>query len=180
MHLVPERSSLASPASKVQTHKPDSLAHWLTTRYIPTLLEAGHLHLFTLPPALRGSHREIDHAQVTNCRLPAEKIWGIALKDINELLVHRWLTAVTYLSTRPSAPSAQDEKDIFLAEHRTLWDDAEMDVLITFGPLILEALCEREVVLFINLSALKLYGENSYGFYYLLQPFNLILLSVNL
>jgi hypothetical protein len=143
-----------------QNHDFGLLSQLLKGDYLPTLVQAGHLNLFVLPPYI--GEREIDHAILANRILPIPLIHGVNVEKIDAVLGHRWLAAVKYHGDHKS--TSTDVRYIYLAEYQTFWLDGRFSANYMFNPFKIQVLCEKEIVLFFK-ADIRLYLDK-----YVLNP----------
>jgi hypothetical protein len=117
----------------------------VATHYLPTLVASASLHLFVLPPS-RSAGRTIDHAILLNSLLSRDNVFGVELQKINDVLGHYWLSSIS------DGAGLQAGKNSHLAEYRTSWPLSEGSLFAryTFSPMRVQALCEKEVILYIK------------------------------
>ncbi|KAF5373377.1 hypothetical protein D9757_009753 [Collybiopsis confluens] len=139
--LIPESCTTA----KGESHVLEPLFSFFKDHYIPTLVDAGHLNLFVLPPSYAGK-REIDHG-VTISRISSLPfICGIKVETLGELLHHHWLEAISYHYAHKEGSTSL--RDIYLAQYQASWSEGEWWATYQFSPLRIQVLCETEVVLY--------------------------------
>ncbi|KAL5504464.1 hypothetical protein ACEPAH_7125 [Sanghuangporus vaninii] len=133
-------------------HKVNALAYYLTKFYLPTIKRAG-LHVFySLPDFdnLTSTSSYIDYSVTSTRALATDTLFGVRIEDVNNFLRGLWLQAATFVDEY--GLSAHNAEKSFLAELRMppIDDVDDMHLHLFFGPLHVRPLCNREVVLYLD------------------------------
>ena len=169
---VAELSSMAGITTAVdekafvnRERKLNALLHYITKQYLVVFKRAGLHVLHSLPDFDNqiNTTAHIDYSVIAKRRLSTYKIYGCTVDEINSYLRSLWLQAVSYHDHCGKEENLSVSK-FFLAEHTTQWEDSVEDLLMhmCFGPLQIQALCQREVILYIDLLDVDVFfGEGS-------------------
>ena len=127
--------------------------HYLTKYYLPTVKRAG-LHVFhSLPDFdnLTSTTAYIDYSVISTRALAVDTLFGVRVEDINNFLRGLWLQAATFIDE--CGVSGDTISKSFLAELRMppIDDVDDMHLHLFFGPLHVQPLCKREVVLYLDI-----------------------------
>ena len=124
--------------------------HYLTKFYLPTLKRAGHHVLYSLPDfdnlKVTGAHT--DYSVINQRSLTTDTIYGIHTEEINTFLRGLWLQAAAHIDEY--GLSEQTVTESFLAELRTVGTVDDLHLHLQFGPLYVQPLCKREVILYVD------------------------------
>ena len=142
-----------------------ALTHYLGRHYLQLLKRAGLHVLHSLPDFdnLTITSPHVDYSVISKRTLSTDVLFGIRVEDINAYLRGLWLDAAGWIDEHGldwTAPSAHENlKYHYLAETRTSWADSldDLHLHMIFGPLYVQALCKREVILFIDLLDLEVH-----------------------
>ncbi|KAF5375463.1 hypothetical protein D9757_009960 [Collybiopsis confluens] len=151
--LIPERCT--PPEGK--THNLDSLFSLLKNHYLPTLVDAGHVNLFNLPPSYTG-RRDIDHGIALTHITSRPLVFDIHVEQLNEIFDHHWLQAISNHDSHKQGSIPL--RDIYLAQYKASWFDGGLWANYQFSPLKIQALCDTEVVLFFKAN-IQVFGDEA-------------------
>ena len=87
----------------------------------------------------------------------ASSLYGVSVESINTYLKGLWLQAASHIDEHGTywTSNGKEEDGIahYLAEHRSVWttqDGQDIHLHVHFGPLKVQALCKKEVVLYLD------------------------------
>ncbi|THU95309.1 hypothetical protein K435DRAFT_839574 [Dendrothele bispora CBS 962.96] len=151
--LVSEHSSIPGITTAVDgnvLNKSNALQHYL--KHYLHIFKCGGFHvLYSLPDFdnLSITTAHIDYSVISKHTLAVDNLYACGFKLMP--------TTVNTLA------SDKDVTKTFLAEHRTNWKDSTEDIQIhiTSGPLQIQALCKREVIMYIDLQDIR-FHTNGY------------------
>ncbi|KAH8114471.1 hypothetical protein DFH11DRAFT_220480 [Phellopilus nigrolimitatus] len=133
--------------------KLNALTHYLAKFYLQTLKRAGHHVLHSLPDFdnLSSTTAHIDYSVISQSTLSTDSLFGISINDINTFLRGLWLQAAAFIDEHGLSQDTITQS--FLAELRVPAADAldDMNLHLYFGPLHIQPLCKREIVLYLNI-----------------------------
>ncbi|KAH8110420.1 hypothetical protein DFH11DRAFT_1803752 [Phellopilus nigrolimitatus] len=136
-----------------------ALTYYLATFYLPTLKRAGHHVLYSLPDFdnLSSTSAHIDYSVISKRTLATDSLFGISVDDVNTFLRGLWLQAAAFIDEYGLKMDTVAKS--FLAELRTPTTDGidDMHMHLYFGPLQVQPLCKREVVLYLNIQDIHVY-----------------------
>ena len=139
--------------------KLSALTYYLTKFYLPVLKRAGHHVLYSLPDFdnLKSTTADIDYSVISTRALATDMLYGVRVEDINAFLRGMWLQAAAFVDEH--GHSADTVSKSFLAELRLppAEDVDDMHLHLFFGPLQVQALCKREVVLYLDVQDVHVY-----------------------
>lgn len=148
-----------------------ALRSYIMGSYLPLLKKAGLHVYYNLPhyDVLSSSSFYIDYSTISNYFEGDERIHGISIDDINNYLRKLWDQAD---SSSDGHDFSMDDhltiSNVFLAKHRTVYSIAEayetVDVGIdmTFGPLTVKPLCQREALIIVDLQEILFYNRGDF------------------
>ena len=143
----------------------NALLHYITKQYFCIFRRAGLHVLHSLPDFDNQvcTTAYIDYSVIAKRRLSTYRLYGISVDEINTYLRSLWLQAVSYDEHCAKSDHLSVSK-LFLAEHRTEWtsDLEDIHMHMYFGPLQVQALCKKEVILYIDLQDLDCYSDECF------------------
>lgn len=149
--FCPELSSVGGIA--VRDTKLAPIDNYIRTSYFPLVKRAGHHVLYSLPDFddLTSTTAHIDYSVISPGTLATRELHGIAVDEINTYLRGLWLQAATHIDEH-GVDNLNVNKG-YLVEHKSTWTHVTEDVNfnIMFGPMAVQPLCRREVVLYLDL-----------------------------
>ncbi|THH00496.1 hypothetical protein EW145_g7068 [Phellinidium pouzarii] len=158
--FVPEHSDVPEIASipdergySTKESKLTGLTHYLTKFYLPTLKRAGHHVLYSLPDFdnLASTTAHTDYSVISKRTLSTDALFGVRVEEVNTFLRGLWLQAAAFIDEY--GLSADTVSKSLLAElHTPLMNGPDdMNLHLHFGPLYVQPLCKREVVLYLDI-----------------------------
>lgn len=132
------------------------LTHYIKNNYLQMFKRGGFHVLYSLP-TFDATKPHIDYSIISKRALSVDKLHGVEIESINEYLRRSWLQSATYIDEQGQTSDYELMGKLLLAKHNTQWtgnaDDVEFQMY--FGPLQIRALCEREVLLTMDLQELE-------------------------
>ncbi|KAI5120814.1 hypothetical protein M0805_003211 [Coniferiporia weirii] len=167
--FVPEHSDLPGLTSAdergyyTRERKLNALTYYLTKFYLPTIKRAGHHVLYSLPDFdnLASTTAHIDYSVINKRTLTTDTLFGVSIVDINTFLRGLWLQAAAFIDEH--GLSHDNVSKTSLAELRTSTDGIDgMHMHLFFGPLYVQPLCKREVILYLDIQDIHVYLGGSF------------------
>lgn len=137
-----------------------ALRHYVGKHYLSLLKRAGYHVLHSLPDFDNLSRtQKIDYSLVANRSLTTTDIFGISVSAVNTYLKGLWLQAAAHIDEHGTGDDHSLYSAFYLAEHRTIWQDGkdEINFHAYFGPLQVQPLCKREVVVYLDIQDVYFY-----------------------
>ncbi|KAA1474431.1 hypothetical protein DENSPDRAFT_882795 [Dentipellis sp. KUC8613] len=161
---------LVTKGSEFKSRELTALTHYLRQHYLALLQRAGLHVLYSLPDFDNLARTSaIDYSLAAHHAPSAGAIFGIAVADVNTFLRGLWLQAAAHIDE--FGTDAAGAEAFYLAEHRSVWKEEGEEVLFhaCFGPLQVQPLCKREVVLYMTVQDVHFYlggfdSEKKYDF----------------
>ncbi|THH09766.1 hypothetical protein EW145_g1793 [Phellinidium pouzarii] len=126
--------------------------------YLPTLKRAGHHVLYSLPDfdTLASTTSHIDYSIINDSStLTTDTLHGVNITDINNFLRGLWLQAAAFVDEH--GLSIDTVSKTSLAELRTSTEGIDgIHMHLCFGPIYIQPLCKREIILCIHRSISRL------------------------
>lgn len=143
--------------------------HYLSNFYLPTLKRAGYHVLHSLPDFdnLTSTTAHIDYSVISKRTLSTDVLFGVSVEDINMYLRGLWLQAASYIDEHGFSFDGSAVSKHYLAELRTVWTDTVEDIHmhLYFGPMQVQPLCKREVVLYLDLQNIQVHVGGGFSEY---------------
>jgi hypothetical protein len=160
--LIPELSTFPNfvplfdeKSFYTKDRKINSLTTYISKNYLSLFKRGGYHVLYSLPDFdnLTVTTAHIDYSIISKRALAVHQIYSISIDTINAYLRGLWLEAAAYIDDHGVGTDAASIGKHLLAEHNTSWTHNVEDIHLRlfFGPLQVQALCKREVILFIDL-----------------------------
>lgn len=161
--FCPEFSSVADV--DVYDGKLTALDYYITSFYLPLIKRAGYHVFHSLPDFdnLMSTTAHIDYSVISTRTLVSRELHGIRVDDVNAYLRGLWLQASAHVDEHGADAKDDGLHKSYLAEHKSAWiqstEDANFHIL--FGPLEVQALCKREVVLYVDIQDIHFYVDGT-------------------
>ncbi|PCH33793.1 hypothetical protein WOLCODRAFT_112517, partial [Wolfiporia cocos MD-104 SS10] len=130
-------------------------------KYLEFLQDAGNNILFSLPDFdISRTQLKIDYSELLEHPFRfTDQIYGVSMATINEQLSSSWIKAA--MLAGGILGQNIDWKATALAEYRGPWasHDATVQFNIKFGAPRINAVCSKEVILYINLNEITFYQD---------------------
>ncbi|TFY65090.1 hypothetical protein EVG20_g5713 [Dentipellis fragilis] len=163
---------VTNKGSEFKSREVTALTHYLRQHYLSLLQRAGLHVLYSLPDFDNLARTpNIDYSIIANRALTTTDIFGISVADVNTFLRGLWLQAAAHIDEFGTGDDHAAFAAFYLAEHRSVWKEDGEDVHFhaSFGPLQVQPLCKREVVLYMTIQDVHFYlggfaSEKKYDF----------------
>ncbi|KAI5120808.1 hypothetical protein M0805_003206 [Coniferiporia weirii] len=155
---------LPSTDDDARKRKLSALTHYLIGSYLPTIKSAGHHVLYSLPDfdKLESTSAHIDYSVINKRTLTTDTLFGVNIADINTFLRGLWLQAAAFIDEHGLSPDTISKTS--LAELKTPADGIDgVHMHLFFGPLHVQPLCRREVILYLDIQDMHVYLDGDFN-----------------
>ena len=132
-----------------------TLSQYVLRHYLPLFKRGGFHVIYSLPDfdSLSATTVHVDYSIISKRSLSIDRLYDFEISTINDYLRNLWLQCATYIDEFGVGHDDVTIGKHLLAEHNTRWTRNVEDIHLRmfFGPLSVQALCKREVILFIDL-----------------------------